>query len=77
MDDITDEEIMHTNKLADDILSVVMESENVPPEAVISALAHVASLIALELKMPEQAFAFCVTHAYQSVLEAEQDKEVH
>jgi hypothetical protein len=77
MDDITDEEIMGTNKLADDILAVVMESENVPPAAVISALAHVASLIALELKMPEQAFAFCMTHAYQSVLEAEQDKEVH
>jgi hypothetical protein len=72
-----DDEITRTSKLADDILDVVMNAENVAPEAVISALAHVASLIALELKMPEQAFAFCVTHAYQSVLEAEQDKEVH
>jgi len=77
MDDINDEEVMLTNKLADDILAVVMESENVPPEAVISALAHVASLIAIELNMPEKAFTFCVTHAYQSVLEAEEDKEVH
>jgi hypothetical protein len=72
-----DDEITRTSKLADDILDVVMNAENVAPEAAISALAHVASLIALELKMPEQAFAFCVTHAYQSVLEAEQDKEVH
>jgi hypothetical protein len=72
-----DDEITRTSKLADGILDVVMNAENVAPEAAISALAHVASLIALELKMPEQAFAFCVTHAYQSVLEAEQDKEVH
>ena len=72
-----DDEITRTSKLADDILDVVMNAENVAPEAAISALAHVASLIALELKMPEQAFAFCVTHAYQYVLEAEQDKEVH
>lgn len=77
MDDINDEELMHTNKLADDILAVVMNAENVAPESAISALAHVASLIALELQMPEQAFAFCITHAYQSVLEAEKDKEVH
>lgn len=72
-----DDEITRTSKLADGILDIVMNAENVAPEAAISALAHVASLIALELKMPEQAFAFCVTHAYQSVLEAEQDKEVH
>ena len=75
--DINDDEIKHTSKLADDVLAVVMNAENVAPEAAISALSHVASLIALELKMPEQVFAYCMTHSYRAVLEAEQDKEVH
>ena len=75
--DINDDEIKHTSKLADDILAVVMNAENVAPEAAISALSHVASLIALELKMPEPVFAYCMTHSYRAVLAAEQNKEVH
>lgn len=70
-------EMERVNKLADDILEVVMNVEDVPPEAVISALSHVAALIARELKMPEQAFAYCVVHAFRTVAQAEEDKEVH
>jgi len=75
--DINNKEIENASKLADDILAVVMESENVPPEAVISALAHVASLVASELKMPEQVFAYCMTQSYRAILATKQDKEVH
>lgn len=72
-----DDDIQQTSKLADDILAVVMEAENVSPEAAISALSHVASLIAMELKMPEPVFVYCITHSYRAVLEAEDGKEVH
>jgi hypothetical protein len=54
-----------------------MNVENVAPEAAISALAHVASIIAMELKMPEQVFAYCMKQCYQAVLEAEKGREVH
>ena len=75
--DINHDEIKRTSKLADDILAVVMNAENVAPEAAISALSHVASLIALELKMPEPVFAYCITHSYRAVLATEKTKEVH
>ena len=75
--DPSHQEIEYTSKLADDILAVVMNAEMVSPEAAISALSHVASLIALELKMPEPVFAYCMTHSYRAVLAAEQNKEVH
>lgn len=75
--DIKDDEIKHTSKLADDILAVVMNAKNVAPEAAISALAHVASIIAMELKMPEQVFAYCMKQCYQAVLEADKGREVH
>ena len=75
--DISDDEIKRTSKLADDVLAVVMNAENVAPEAAISALAHVASIIAMELKMPEPIFASCMIQCYQAVLEADTGREVH
>jgi len=72
-----DQKIAQVSKLADDILAVVMNAEVIAPEEAISALAHVASIIAMELKMPEQVFAYCMKQCYQAVLEAEDGKEVH
>jgi phosphohistidine swiveling domain-containing protein len=72
-----DQKIAQVSKLADDILAVVMNAEGIVPEEAISALAHVASIIAMELKMPEQVFAYCMKQCYQAVLEAEDGKEVH
>ena len=75
--DISDDEIKRTSKLADDVLAVVMNAESVAPEAAISALAHVASIIAMELKMPEPIFVCCMIQCYQAVLEADEGREVH
>lgn len=72
-----DQKIAQVSKLADDILAVVMNAEVVAPEEAIAALAHVASIIAMELKMPEQVFAYCMKQCYQAVLETEEGKEVH
>ena len=64
--DINRKEIERASKLADDILTTVMNAEMDFPEGAFSALAHVASLIALELKMPEKEFAYCMTQSYRA-----------
>jgi hypothetical protein len=77
MDDITDKEIDQINSLADKLMAVVMNAEMEHPEIAITALGHVASMIALELKMPEGAFLFCMGHSYQTVVQMDKDTEVH
>jgi len=72
-----DKNIMRVSKLADDILAVVMNAKMIAPEEAISALAHVASIIAMELKMPEPLFVYCMKQCYQAVLEEDEGKEVH
>jgi hypothetical protein len=54
-----------------------MNAEMEHPEIAITALGHVASMIALELKMPEGAFLFCMGHSYQTVVQMDKDTEVH
>ena len=72
-----DQKIAQVSKLADDILAVVMNADVIAPEEAISALAHVASIIAMELKMPEPVFAYCMKQCYRAVLEADEGREVH
>ena len=72
-----DKEIAKVSKMSDDILAVVMNAEVEFPESAISALAHVASLIALELKMPRELFSYCMNRSYEAVKQAEEGKEVH
>ena len=75
--DINHKEIERASKLADDILATVMNAEMDFPEGAFSALAHVASLIALELKMPEKEFAYCMTHSYRAALTTGKFKGIH
>jgi hypothetical protein len=77
MDEVSDKEIDQINTLADKLLAVVMNAEMETPEIAIAALGHVASMIALELKMPEPAFLFCMGHSYQTVVQLDKDTEVH
>ena len=77
MDEVSDKEIDQINALADKLLAVVMNAEMEHPEIAITALGHVASMIALELKFPEQAFVFCMAHSYQTVVQLDKDTEVH
>lgn len=77
MDEVTDKEIDQINALADKLLNVVMNAEMENPEIAVTALGHVASMIALELKFPEEAFLFCMSHSYQTVVQLDKDTEVH
>lgn len=77
MDEITDKEIDQINALADKVLDIVMNAEMETPEVAVAALGHVAAMIALELKMPEPAFLFCMGHSYQTVVQMDKDIEVH
>jgi hypothetical protein len=77
MDEVSDKEIDQINALADKLLAVVMNAEMETPEIAVTALGHVASMIALELKMPEPAFLFCMGHSYQTVVQMDKDTEVH
>ena len=77
MDDITDKEIDQINSLADKLLDVVMNAEMETPEIAVTALGNVTSIIALELKFPEEAFLSCMRHSYQTVVQLDKDTEVH
>jgi hypothetical protein len=47
------------------------------PQFAIAALSHVAGVIAKEMKMPENVFLICMISAYQAILQAGEDPEVH
>jgi hypothetical protein len=70
-------EIDQLNVLSDKLLSVVMNTEVEMPEVAVAALGHVAGMISVELKIPEQQFLFLMHNAYKSVVEIEKSKEVH
>ena len=77
MDEVSDKEMAQINALADKLLAVVMNAEMEHPEIAVTALGHVAAMIALELKLPEEAFLFCMGHSYQTVVQMDKDTEVH
>lgn len=77
MDEVSDKEIEQINSLADKLMAVVMNAEMETPEIAVTALGHVAAMIALELKFPEEAFLFCMGHSYQTVVQMDKDTEVH
>ena len=77
MDDIEDKEIDQINSLADKLMDVVMNAEMETPEIAMTALGHVASMIAIEMQLPEKAFLFCMEHSYQTAVQLDKDTEVH
>lgn len=77
MEDLSEKELTQISVLSDKILEVVMNAEMESPQFAIAALSHVAGLIASEMKMPEQVFLICMVGAYQAILEAEKNQEVH
>lgn len=77
MDEITEKEIEHINALANKLLAVVMNEDMENPEVAIAALGHVAAMIGIELKMPEEGFLMCMMASYQTIVQADKDNEVH
>ena len=74
---ISEKMIERIEALADKLLEITMNTEDISPDAAISALAHVASMIAIEIEMPEEAFKYCMVESYRVMAEAENNKEVH
>jgi hypothetical protein len=77
MDEAIEKEIEHINALADKLLAIVMNTDMENPEVGIAALGHVAAMISVELKMPEEAFLMCMMASYQTIVQANKDIEVH
>jgi len=77
MDDITDKEFEAINILADRLLDLVMNAEIDDPATAIAALGHVAAMISIEAKMPQQAFLMCMAASYQTIIHADKNNEVH
>jgi hypothetical protein len=77
MDEVTDKEINQVNKLADKLLEVVMNTEMESPAIAVTALGHVASMIAYEVQFSEQAFMYCMLDCFRTVVELEKRTEVH
>jgi hypothetical protein len=74
---VTLKEIDQLNGLADKLLAVVMNTEVDVPEVAVAALGHVAGMISIELKIPEQQFVFLMLNAYKTAIEIDNTKEVH
>ena len=74
---VTLKEIDQLNGLADKLMSVVMNTEVDVPEVAVAALGHVAGMISIELKIPEQQFVFLMLNAYKTAIEIDKSKEVH
>ena len=77
MDEVTDKEINQVNKLADKLLEVVMNTEMESPAIAVTALGHVASMVANEMGFTEQAFMYCLLDCFRTVLELDKKTEVH
>jgi hypothetical protein len=77
MDELTEKQMAQIGTLSDKILNVVMNTEMENPQFAIAALSHVAGVIAKEMKMPENVFLICMISAYQAILQAGEDPEVH
>lgn len=75
MDD--EKDILQINALADKILDVVMNTEMDGPPAAIAALGHVAAMISIEMGLQEQGFMYCMKHSYETIVQANNEKEVH
>jgi hypothetical protein len=75
MDKDKDTEVI--NALADKLLAVVMNTDMEDPTAAIVALGHIAAMISIEMKMPENGFLMCMASSYRTILQANKDKEVH
>jgi len=75
MDKDKDTEVI--NALADKLLAVVMNTDMEDPTAAIVALGHIAAMISIEMKMPENGFLMCMASSYRTILIANEDKEVH
>ena len=74
---ITLKELDQLNILSDKLMSVVMNTEVESPEIAVAALGHVAGMISVELKIPDQQFLFLMHNAYKSAIEIDKSKEVH
>jgi len=77
MEELTEKELGQIKNLSDKILNVVMNTEMENPQFAIAALSHVAGVIAKEMQMPENVFLICMISAYQAILQAGEDPEVH
>jgi hypothetical protein len=77
MNDITDKEFEAINNLADRLLDLVMNADMEDPASAIAALGHVAAMISVEAKMPQQAFLMCMSASYQTIIHADKNNEVH
>jgi len=77
MDELTEKQMAQIGTLSDKILNVVMNTEMDNPQFAIAALSHVAGVIAKEMNMSENVFLICMVSAYQAILQAGEDPEVH
>jgi hypothetical protein len=77
MDEVTDKEMHQVNRLADKLLEVVMNTEMESAAVAVTALGHVASMIANEIGFSEQAFLYCMLDSFRTVIELDKKTEVH
>jgi hypothetical protein len=77
MKEPTEQDMDQINALSDKVLALVMNTEMENPHIAIAALSHVTGVIAYEMKMPENVFLICMIGAYQALLQADKDTEVH
>ena len=77
MQEITEKEMAQISALSDKLMDVVMNTEMENPQFAVAALSHVAGIIAIEMKMPENVFLICMVSAYQAILQSGEDPEVH